>query len=56
MVKKIRKLCEFGINFDERVADGYYFAKSVKMLQYIFDNPKLLEESVSKKIDSEEIR
>lgn len=54
--KEIRKLCEFGINFDERVADGYYFAKSVKMLQYIFDNPKLLEEEVSKKINSEEIR
>jgi len=54
--KEVRKLCEFGINFDERVADGYYFAKSVKMLQYIFDNPKLLDEKVSKKIDSEEIR
>ena len=54
--KEIRKLCEFGINFDERVADGYYFAKSVKMLQYIFDNPKLLDEAVSKKINSEEIR
>ena len=54
--KEIRKLCEFGINFDERVADGYYFAKSVKMLEYIFDNPKLLDEAVNKKINSEEIR
>ena len=54
--KKLRKLCEFGINFDERVADGYYFAKSVKMLQYIFDNPELLDKKVSTKIASEEIR
>lgn len=54
--KEIRNICEFGINFDERVADGYYFAKSVKLIQYIFDNPELLEEPASKKIVMEEIR
>ena len=54
--KEIRSICEFGINFDERVADGYYFAKSVQLLQYIFDNPELLEEDASKKIKLEEIR
>jgi pyruvate/2-oxoglutarate dehydrogenase complex dihydrolipoamide acyltransferase (E2) component len=54
--KEIRNICEFGINFDERVADGYYFAKSVQLLQYIFDNPELLEEDASKKIKLEEIR
>jgi len=54
--KQIRKICEFGINFDERVADGYYFSKSVKMLQYLFDNPELLEEKVSKEINMDEIR
>lgn len=54
--KVVRKMCEFGINFDERVADGYYFAKSVKMLQYILDNPTMLEEKVSKKIDDKELR
>ena len=54
--KEIRKMCEFGINFDERVADGYYFAKSVKMLQYILDNPKMLEEKVSKIINDKELR
>lgn len=54
--KEIRKICEFGINFDERVADGYYFAKSVQLLQYIFDNPELLEEKACKKIKVDEIR
>lgn len=49
--KEIRKLCDFGINFDERVADGFYLIKSIKLLQYIFDNPKLLEEDMSKIID-----
>lgn len=54
--KEIRELCEFGINFDERVADGYYFIKSVKLLQYIFNNPKTLDESASTLINLEEIR
>jgi len=52
--KKICKLCEFGINLDERIADGYYFVKSVQLLQYIFDNPELLEEEASKKIEINE--
>ena len=54
--KEVRSICEFGINLDERIADGYYFAKSVQLLQYIFDNPKLLEEDVSTKIKINEIR
>ena len=45
--KEIRKLCEFGINLDERIADGYYMAKSVKLLQHILDNPELLEKPVN---------
>lgn len=54
--KEIRKVCEFGINLDERIADGYYFVKSLKMLQYIFDNPKLLEDNINEKIKNDEIR
>ena len=52
----VKDICNFGINFDERVADGYYFAKSVKLIQYIFDHPELLEEEASKKIEMDEIR
>ena len=48
------KVCEFGINFDERIADGYYFAKSLKLIQYIFDNPELLEENIENKINIED--
>ena len=49
--KEIRKRCEFGINLDERIADGYYFVKSIQMLQYIFDHPELLEEDASKTVE-----
>lgn len=49
--KEVRDICEFGINIDERIADGFYFAKSIKYLQYIFDNPELLEHDASEKIE-----
>ncbi len=52
--RELRDLCEFGINFDERVADGYYFAKSIKYIQYIFDHPELLEERADTIITIEE--
>ena len=54
--KEIRKICEFGINLDERIADGYYFAKSVNFMQYLFDNPSLLEEEMDKLLYMKEIR
>jgi hypothetical protein len=48
--------CEFGINLDERIADGYYFAKCVKVLQHYFDHPELLEERADEKLEMDEIR
>ena len=54
--KSVRKLCEFGINLDERIADGYYFAKCVKVLQYFFDHPETLEERADEKLEMDEIR
>ena len=40
--KKTRKICDWGVAFDERVADGFYLIKSMQLLQHIFDNPELL--------------
>lgn len=50
--KEIRKLCEFGVNLDERIGDGFYFLKSIQLLQYIFDNPELLEGDANEKIET----
>lgn len=51
--KKI-KSCNFGINFDERIADGFYLIKSFKLLEYILNNPELLEERADKEIEIKE--
>ena len=54
--KEIRKLVEFGVNLDERIADGYYMAKALQLLQYFFDNPELLEEDIASKFEVPENR
>lgn len=40
---EIRDIVEFGINLDERIADGVYMSKAVNLLDYILRNPELLE-------------
>ena len=51
--EEIQKQCEFGITLDERIADGFYFAKSAKLVEYILMHPELLEEPASTKIEFE---
>jgi len=46
-----RDVCEFGINLDERIADGFYFIQSIKLLEEIFNNPTLLEDPADTKIN-----
>ena len=52
----VKKICEFGVNIDERIADGYYFVKSIKLLESFLDNPKILEDRIDEKIENVEIR
>jgi len=48
--EKIIKSCNFGINFDERIADGFYLIKSFKLLEHIIHHPELLEERADAQI------
>lgn len=47
---EIRKMCEFGVTVDERIGDGFYFVKSLKLLEYMFNNPEILEEDANVRI------
>ena len=53
---EIRKMCELGINLDERIADGFYFAKALNILKYVLENPELLEEDINVRIDRKQIK
>ncbi len=44
---------EIGITVDERIADGFYFAKSMKMLKLMLEEPELLERPMNEKLSDE---
>ncbi len=41
--KQIRDIIDVGATLDERIGDGFYFAKSLKLIKHIFDNPEILD-------------
>ena len=43
-----RYMCDFGVNLDERIADGFYFAKSFQLFKEYLQNPEVLEEKFDK--------
>ena len=45
---------ELNMTVDERIADGYYFAKSMRLLQYFLNNPDLLDKPFNEKLTDEE--
>ena len=51
---EFREGVEFGFTVDERIADGYYFAKSIKLMQLFLQEPeKYLEQPLSEKLSDE---
>lgn len=42
---------ELGLTIDERLADGYYYSKSVRLLKKLLENPELLEKPLSEEVD-----
>lgn len=49
--RRIRDVVEFGVTIDERIADGFYFARSLKIIQYLFAHPELLDRPLKEEID-----
>jgi len=47
----MRDSIDLGITIDERIADGYYYSKTVRLLKTLLENPELLETPLSEPID-----
>lgn len=45
-----RKYMEIGCTIDERVADGFYLCKAVRLMEYMYSNPEVLLERADKKV------
>ena len=48
---EIRNSVDLGLTIDERLADGYYYSKSVRMLKYILEHPECLEKPFSEPVE-----
>lgn len=42
---------DLGITIDERIADGYYYSKTIKLMKKLLENPELLEKPLTEEID-----
>lgn len=47
----VKKMLPLSMTVDERIADGFYFAKCFKILKYLIENPELLERPLADPID-----
>lgn len=42
---------DLGLTIDERIADGYYYSKTVQLLKTLLENPELLELPLNTEVD-----
>ena len=42
--REIRDVVDYGATLDERIADGFYFARSLKLIKHVFAHPELLDQ------------
>ena len=49
----VRDMMSIGVTLDERIADGFYFARSLKLIKHLFKNPELLDKTLGEEIDFE---
>ena len=45
-----RYFMNLGATIDERIADGFYFCKALKLIEYMFAHPEVMMEEASKKV------
>lgn len=50
----MKETIDLGLTLDERLADGYYYSKTVKLVKYLLENPHLLELPACEEVDYEQ--
>lgn len=48
---EMRDSLDLGLTVDERIADGYYFSGTVRLLKTLLENPRLLEKGLEEKVE-----
>ena len=48
---EMRETVQLGLTIDERLADGYYYSKTVRLLKKLLECPELLERPMTEEVD-----
>ena len=48
---EMRDSLDLGLIIDERIADGYYYSKTVRLLKHLLQNPELLETPLAEPVE-----
>ena len=48
---EMRDSLDLGLVIDERIADGYYYSKTVRLLRHLLENPELLETPLAEPVE-----
>ncbi|MDO4846458.1 MAG: 2-oxo acid dehydrogenase subunit E2, partial [Oscillospiraceae bacterium] len=48
---EMKDTVELGLTVDERLADGYYYSQSVKLLKHLLEHPELLERPANEPVE-----
>ena len=47
----MRESIDISLTLDERIADGYYYAKTIRLMTHLLENPELLELPLCEKVE-----
>ena len=39
----MHEILHVGVTLDERIADGYYYSKTIRLVRHLLEHPELLE-------------
>ena len=48
---EMHEMLDLGLTIDERLADGYYYSKTIRLLRKLLENPELLETPANQEIE-----
>lgn len=49
--KEMREMLRVGITLDERIADGYYYSRAIRLFKHLLQNPELLERPANEPVE-----
>ena len=47
----MREKLKLGITLDERIADGYYYSRAIRLAKHLMEHPELLEKPASEPVE-----